>query len=151
MLFYFSCEYQLLGRQGLLVILPVSIIESTGFYESLGKNYRIIACSLGSSQSCSLPADTPCRHSSSARRLCGWAPKSPQALGAAVTPPPPNFVVRRELLQAPGSRGNPLATPKHPLRAPGSAAMAGRLWLLVKGISLSRGRKRWVCTSVIFF
>lgn len=40
LLFYFSCEYQLLGRQQLLVILPVYAIEGTGCCESLGKKLQ---------------------------------------------------------------------------------------------------------------
>lgn len=38
----FSSEYQLLGRQWLPVILSVSIIESTAFCESWGKNHNVI-------------------------------------------------------------------------------------------------------------
>lgn len=151
MLFYFSCEYQLLGRQRLLVILPVSIIEGTGFCESLGKNYNIIACSLGSSPSCSLLSDSSCQHPSSAQRPCRWAPESLQGLGASVTPSPPNFMVREEHLRHQGPEEIHQQSPSTPLRVPGCAAQARGLWLLVKVISLSRGGRRWTCTSVIFF
>lgn len=126
----------------MLVILPVSIIEGTGFCESLGKNYNIIACSLGSSPSCSLLSDSSCQHPSSAQRPCRWAPESLQGLGASVTPSPPNFMVREEHLQAPGARGNPSAIPKHPSEGPRLCCASQGTLASGKGHLPQQGRKK---------
>ena len=117
LLFYFSCEYQWPGRQRLLVILPVSVTEGTHFWESLGRNYNVIACSLGSSQPHSLPSESSCQHSPSAQRLCWWAPESPQELGAAVTPLSSQFCCEKGAFAGTRGQRKAIGNPQAPLWA----------------------------------
>lgn len=63
LLFYFSCEHQLLGNQRLLVILPVSIAEGPGFCESLVKTTATLPAAWGAlivlvAFGCLMPAPT---------------------------------------------------------------------------------------------
>lgn len=144
--FFFLSEYQLLGRQWLLVILTVSIRESTAFCESLGK--KLQHNSQQFEQLAVLVTVIRCLMPTlifypEAVLMGSWG------ASGVVTPSLSHLWQERSICRHQCPEEIHQQAPSTSLRAPSHAANARGLQLLVKVICLSREKKK-ICTSVGF-